>query len=58
MTTRCILCNAEHGLCLVLADCESFHCKECGESFDVADLEEHIMQLRKLVCVSRAAEKE
>ena len=55
MTTRCILCNVEDDVCLVLSDCETFHCKACGSEFTVADLEEHVGGLRKMLCVAKAA---
>ncbi|WP_020468087.1 hypothetical protein [Zavarzinella formosa] len=55
MNIKCILCNAEDGVCLVLSDCQSFHCKECGEGFDLDDVETRIKELRKMVCVANAA---
>lgn len=55
MTTKCILCNEPDGVCLVLSDCQSFHCTMCNDSFTVEDVEERVREMRKLICVSRAA---
>ena len=55
ITTRCILCNETNCTRLDLNDCETISCSSCEESFSVADLEEHIGELRKMALVCKAA---
>ena len=57
METTCFKCGKANCLFLKIEDCESLECKECGEEFTVADIEEHIKSMKKLVMVCKAAKK-
>ena len=41
---RCILCGGEDVVSLDLDDCKTFRCSHCGDTFDVADVTNHIAE--------------
>lgn len=56
MFNVCIKCGAADKLQLALEDCETLTCSGgCDETFTVADIEDHIKGLKKLIMVCKAA---
>ena len=58
MSVFCIKCAKEDCVSLDLDDCNTFRCRECDETFDVADLESHVKTVGKMIAVAKAAKKE